>query len=150
MLAERVYSQEYVDLCRSRVATQMVDFGRIAPDSTVRNEAQGEELERPNNDWTAFEITFYNNMVIVLDAFLVNRARVVEGKDGNPLNEVRVLAASMMSNGDVLAGDSTISLRPARSVLGYRVGDAIRVNEAEFRRLSEAYFVEIERRFVSA
>lgn len=87
-------------------------------------------------------------MVLTLDSYFTHRARTLEGKDGNPLNEVRVLCASLMQNAGTLADDKTIKLKPAASVLGYEVGDEINVTEADFVRLSEAFFAELESRFV--
>lgn len=52
-------------------------------------------------------------MVLALDQLFVHRARGIEGKDGNPLNEVRVLCTSIMANGGVLVKDSQIKLDPA-------------------------------------
>ncbi len=87
-------------------------------------------------------------MVLSLDSHFTHRARALEGKDGNPLNEVRVLCNSLVQNGGVLAADKTIRLKPAASVLGYEVGDEIRLTEAAFVRLAEAFFAEIESKYL--
>ena len=78
----------------------------------------------------------------------MHRSRTIEQKDGNPLNEVRVLCNSMMSNDGVVAAEKTIKLNPETSVLGHRVGDEVRLSASDFRRLSDAFFLEIERKFV--
>jgi hypothetical protein len=41
----------------------------------------------------------------------------MEGKDGNPLNEVRVLCNSILENKSVLRANKTIKLKPDASVL---------------------------------
>jgi hypothetical protein len=88
-------------------------------------------------------------MVLVLDSFFTHRLRGMEGKDGNPLNEVRVLCSSLVENGGAFGADSTIKMNPATSVLGYEVGDAIRVSQPDFVRLAEAFFAEIEKKYTS-
>ena len=95
----------------------------------------------------AFEPVFFNNMVLVLDSFFTHRLRGMEGKDGNPLNEVRVIQISLVENDGRLTVDTTIKLKAATSVLGYDVGDEIRLQEADFTRLAEAYFTEIEKKY---
>jgi len=95
----------------------------------------------------AFAPVFFNNLVIELEALFVHRIRGMEGKDGNALNEVRVLANSMMLNGDKFAADTQIKLDPAQSILGYKVGDPIRLSESDFTKLAKAFFIEIERRY---
>ena len=47
-----------------------------------------------------------------------------------------------------LVQDKTIRLDPAKSVLGYAVGDEIKVGEEGFTRLAEAFFAEIEAKYV--
>ena len=96
----------------------------------------------------AFEGAFFNNMVLVLDESFVHRLRTIEGKDGNALNEVRVLCNSILLNNGVMSVDSSIKLSPDKSVLKYQVGDEIRLNEADFSLLSSAFFAEIERKYV--
>lgn len=53
----------------------------------------------------------------------------------------------MMNNRKRMSTDKTIKYDPAKSVLKYRVGDDIKVNEAEFIRLSSAFFAEIETKY---
>jgi hypothetical protein len=77
----------------------------------------------------------------------VHRLRGVEGKDGNALDEVRMLCASMMSNKQVLCADNTIKYVPAQSVLKYEIGQTIRLREPDFVRFAEAFLAEIERKF---
>jgi hypothetical protein len=40
------------------------------------------------------------------------RIRAIEGKDGNPLNEVRVICNSIMNNKNIMSADNTIRLNP--------------------------------------
>jgi hypothetical protein len=94
-----------------------------------------------------FEPLFFNNLVLVLEGSFAHRLRGREGKDGNALNEVRMLSQSILQNGGVLARDATIRYDARRSVLKLAFGDEIRLNEADFVRLCRAYFSEIERRF---
>ncbi len=129
MLGVKNYSQEYIDRCRSRIVGDTAAFRSIG--------AAGEE----------FEHRFFNNQVIVLDAMFVHRLRTVEGKDGNPLNEVRMLSNSMLVHGDIFTADSTIKLKPEKTILRLQFGDAIALNEVTFVALAEAFFAELERKF---
>jgi hypothetical protein len=135
MLSRNSYSKEYVAECRAKVAAQVSAYKKLA--KAAKNPAAIEQ----------FEPVFFNNMVIVLDTLFVHRARTMEGKDGNPLNEVRMLVNSMMLNGDKVAADTQIKLDPAKSILQLKVGDPIRLTESDFSRLAKAFFTEIERKF---
>jgi len=94
------------------------------------------------------EIAF-NNMTLLLDRYFVHRlpGADYEGKDGNPLNEVRIVCDSLMNNNGIMRGDKQIKLTPERSVLKLNVGDPIKLTEEDFERLSAAFFVELKRRF---
>ncbi len=141
VLAVKAYSQGYIDACRARVEEQFAAPRDLAKATGKQGEA-GSALG-------AFESVFFNNVVIVLDSYFTHRTRAIEGKDVNPLNEVRVPCASMVEHDGTMTADRTINLDPAKSVLGCRVGDAIRLNEGDFVRLSDAFFAEIEKKYSS-
>jgi hypothetical protein len=127
MLGMRTYTKKYIAACRAKVENDVSAYKKV--------------------NAKPMEIAFFNNMVIVLDHLFVHRLRTVEGKDGNPLNEVRLLADSMMNNNNKMTVDTTIKYDPAQSVLKYEAGKEIQVNEADFVLLSKAFFAEIERKF---
>ena len=123
MLAVTEYSPDHINRCR-----------RVA--AFAESKANG-----------AAEAAFFNNMVLSLDHYFVHRLRKNEGKDGNPLNEVRVLCDSLTDNDGVLAADKTSRLDPEKSILGLEVGDEIKLTEADFRRLADGFLAEIESRY---
>jgi hypothetical protein len=129
MLGVKTYSPEYVDQVRARLDADIAAFNALG------------------NGSAAFAPTFFNNLVIVLDHHFCHRLRTVEGKDGNPLNEVRVLSDSLMENGGIYTPNSSIKLKAATSVLGYDAGDAIAVDEDGFRRLADGFLTEISTKF---
>ena len=144
MLSMNKYDQSYIDACRASVERQITAYDgltKVARDLSKDGEAPLDEAI------AAFEPLFFNNMVLVLDALFCHRSRTMEGKDGNPLNEVRVLASSIMANDGLLVVEKSIKLRPDTSLLHYAAGDPIVLNESDFLRLSDAFFAEIERRF---
>ena len=132
MLGIRNYTQDYIDDRRAKIDTDLASYRKLAAITQVK----------------AFETTFFNNMVIVLDHLFVHRLRTVEGKDGNPLNEARMLGDSIMESNRKFDVDKSIKFDPAKSVLKYKVGDEITLTEADFVRLSDAFFAEIESKFV--
>ena len=82
-----------------------------------------------------------------MDNAFVHRLRVREGKDGNVLNETRLLTNSLLNNGGVMLLDKSIKYTPETAVLKYQPGDAIKLSEADFERLCAAFFAEIESKF---
>ena len=88
----------------------------------------------------------------------VHRLSGIEGKDGNPLNEVRVLCNSLLLNNGKLQVDklpgwpnsavSSLKLPPENSLLGFEMGDDVKLSEADFVRLSKAFFAEIEKKYL--
>lgn len=144
MLGMREYDGDYIDACRSRVETQTAMFREVAQAARDHGDADVSRLE---GALESLESEYFNNMLLVLEGYFVHRLRGLEGKDGNALNEVRVLARSLMENGGAVMEDPQIALDPERSVLGLRVGEPVRLTLQEYTRLSDAFFRELERRF---
>ena len=144
MLGMKEYEPDYVDACRSRVETQVAMFREVAQASRDHGDADVSALE---GALESLEYEYFNNMLIVLEGYFVHRLRAVEGTDGNALNEVRVLAQSLMENGGTVMADSQITLDPERTVLGLSVGDPITLTLQQFRRISDAFFREIQSKF---
>jgi len=144
MLGMKEYDGDYIDACRSRVETQTAMFREVAQAARDHGDADVSGLE---GALESLESEYFNNMLLVLEGYFVHRLRGVEGKDGNALNEVRVLARSLMENGGTVMEDAQIALDPERSVLGLRVGEPVRLTLQQYTRLSNAFFRELERRF---
>ena len=145
MLGMKTYSQPYIDRCRSKVDSDISSYRNLI--AAARNQP-GNDKAPLNSAIAAFEATFFNNMVLILDELFVHRLRTMEGKDGNPLNEVRVMCNSMLLHNGVMSADKTIKLDPSISVLKYRFGDEIKLNEADFLLVSQAFFAEVESKYL--
>jgi hypothetical protein len=138
MLGVRTYPRDYIKACRTQTETQ------VGAMKTLTATARGGQTASAT---AAMEPEFYNNLVIVLDAYFCHRLRSVEGKDGNPLNEVRLLADSLKEHQGIATADRTIRYAAEQSVLHHQIGDAIRLDEPRFTRLAGAFFAEIEGRY---
>ena len=130
MLMASKYPKEYIASRRLRIA-----------------EAVAAYKARPAAD-DGFESVFFDNMLLVLELSFVHRGRGMEGKDGNPLNEVRVIAESLLQHDGVMTPEKTIKLAPEKSVLKIPFGEQIKLTEADFACLNEAFFAQIEQKFV--
>src|SRR5437870_6912097 len=136
------YPKAYIAACRARVDADLRAY-RNAVGKTPSRE---------------FEARFFNDQVLLLDYMFVHRLSGIEGKDGNPLNEVRVLCNSVLFNHGKLQVDklpgwpnsavSGMKLPPEKSLLKLEVGDEVQLTEADFVRLSEAFFAEMERKYL--
>jgi hypothetical protein len=146
MLSRSTYDQEYIDACRVKIDSQIAAFSRVVAAATELPDACEVRLDAAMQ---AFESVFFNNMVLVLENFFTHRSRTLEKKDGNPLNEVRLLVNSLTSNDGFMVFDKSIKIEPSKSVLRYQVGDEIKLNEKNFVRLSAAFFAEIEKKFLA-
>ena len=137
MLGMKTYEREYVNACRAKIDADVRVFKRSG--------AKG------------LETTFFNNLVLKMEYMFVHRFSGIEGKDGNPLNEVRVLCNSILLNEGKLQVEKLpgwpnsavagLKLPPDTSVLRLRVGDEVKVSEADFARLAKAFFAEIEKKY---
>jgi hypothetical protein len=92
--------------------------------------------------------TIVYGVTSALDGCFVHRSRTIEGKDGNPLNEVRMLCNSILQHRGVLTADKTIKANPSKSILKRQVRDEIKLTEADCVLLCTAFFAEIEKKFV--
>src|SRR6266850_1600124 len=120
MLCNNDYPQAYIDECRQKVAGQVSAYDNLVAVTRGQSGAGEPKIEEAVS---AFETEFFNNMVLVLEGMFVHRSRTIEKKDGNPANEVRMLARSLMEHGGVLGADSTIKYKPENTVLKYEIGD---------------------------
>ena len=144
MLGTSTYPAAYVQAARDDVAAQIRAYRDLVG---AASKASGMSLTRIDAALAAFEPAFFNNLLLALEMRFVHRLRGVEGKDGNPLNEVRMLAASLVDNGGVLAASPTIRYDAGKAVLGIDVGDRIALNADDFESLCTAFLAEIEKRF---
>ncbi len=142
MLAANTYSRAYVEACRARVQRQLATYEKhlksLGKDS---DEAKHAAARRD------FETEFFASLVLVLDYMFVHRTRAIEGKDGNAMNEVRMVASSILEHRGKLVAISSIKYDASRSVLGLKPGDDIRITLQGFRRLYDAFLVAVEERF---
>jgi hypothetical protein len=143
MLGRKTYTPEELDRARTAIAGQLAAYRELADaiDATRDPRAQA-ALE-------AFEPRFAEALTLALDRHFVHRLRAVAGKDGNPLNEVAVLAESLVADDGVVRPTGGIKLDAERSVLGLAPGDPIALSAADVDRLAGAFLAEMEARFVA-
>ena len=139
MLGVKNYPKQYVAQCRKRVDAQLAAYKKLA--AAAGTGKAGTALK-------SFAPGYFNSMVIVLESSFVHRLRGVEGKDGNPMNEVRMLTTSILEHDGTFTVEKSIKWKPEASVLGLAPGDQIELTEADFAKLAKAYFAEIGAKFV--
>lgn len=136
------YSENYLADCKAKLEADL----------------QAYRLQVGNSLDEDFSTRFFNNLVLVMNYMFINRSTDAEGKDGNPLNEVRAIANSLLLNGGkfqpekqphwpATAGPS-INLPAERTVLGLEAGDEIKLDESDFMRLADAFFTALESRYL--
>lgn len=124
MLGRKNYPREYIERCQRDIEAQIAEFNDLPPVTS------------------SFATRLAGHLVIVMDACFVNRLRATEGKDGNPLNEVRLLAQSLMY-GDTVVDDSTVTWNQESMVLGLMKGDDLELSIGDVDRLQRAFFVQL-------
>jgi len=138
----KTYPKSYVDACRARVDANLKEYR----EQVGKNGSQ------------EFEGRYFNDQVLLLDYMFVHRLAGAEGKDGNPLNEVRALCNSLLLNDGKLqierqpgwpnSAGGSMRLPREKSVLKLDVGDEIKLSEADFARLADAFFAELETKYL--
>lgn len=131
MLAVSSYKPDYIAACLGQIEAQLEAF-RALPTGKARD---------------AFAPLFFRHMVLALDHYFIHRQRSNEGKEGGPVNEVRMLCNAIHDNGGVFAKDTQIKYDPARSVTGIRFGEEIVLDEEAFAKLAYAFFEDIAKRY---
>ena len=126
MLGRNSYSSDDVEACRDTADALLAAW-------------QANEIED-----STLENLVFGQAVIALDAWFVHRLRGMEGKDANAMDEVRVLADSLIANGGVLRVEGPISWVPERTVLRLGVGDEVLVTADGYERLAAAYLSAME------
>jgi hypothetical protein len=145
MLGRKNYTKEEFDNGKKTIQHQLTSYRQLVAAAVG---------DKPDKDTKAaldaFESDFFNNMALVLDRLYVHRlsGKDYEGKDGNPLNELRLIVDSLLDHKGVMRFDKQIKLPPDESVLGIYVGDTIKLTEDDFKKLSKAFFEELKRRFL--
>jgi len=139
VLAVTSYPEVHVQLAAAGVAEQLAAFADLG--AATRGNPQAEKA------LGAFAPGYFNSMLLALDHHFMHRMRGAEGKDGNPLNEVRMLCDAIMEHGGVLQANKTIKYSAARSVSGIEIGQSVVLDAATFERLADAYIAEIGKRF---
>lgn len=143
MLSISAYPQQYIDEARARIAEQAGAFDAMAQAVRGAGTAEGAR-SAAGAALDALEPEYFANLVIALDSHFVHRSRGQERKDGNAMNEVRVLVSSIQLHDGVMTAERAIRLDPSRSVLGIAYGERIRIDAQGFERLARAFFETLE------
>ena len=99
MLGKNSYPPAYVQQCRTNVDDLVKAYRKVA--TATKGDASVAK----------FAPLLFNHLVLALDEYFVHRLRAVEGKDGNPLNEVRIIADSLMLHDGVFTVEKSIKLQ---------------------------------------
>ena len=138
MLGVGTYSPGFIATCQEQFEEQL---GQL---KALEAAAKGSKAEAALQ---AFVPGYLKSLVLALDHMFMHRLRGKEGKDGNPCNEVRLLAASILEQSGVMTADKTIKYNPAKSITGSAVGNAIVLTPDMVERLAQAYFEDIAAKF---
>jgi adhesin HecA-like repeat protein len=130
VLGRKNFTQEELDAARSAVDAQLAAYRTLgAPADGV-------------------EATYFNAMALALDRRFVHRLRGVTGKDGTPLNELELIADSLMNNDGVLQGNTVVTYDAGRSVTGLKIGDPVGLTAGDFERLATGVLDELTAKYL--
>ena len=142
MLGRKDFTPQELDSAKDAMSKQLAAYRKLAKAVRASGDAKAvAALE-------AFEPLCFNNLTLALDRRFVHRVRMVSGKDTNALNEVELIADSLMDNGGTLEIGTVIKYTPDEATLGLAAGDRIALGADEFDRLAKAFLSEIDAKFV--
>jgi uncharacterized protein (UPF0548 family) len=125
MLARTGYDRHYVAACRESVGAAVEELRRVGAGSVA-----------------------WNQLAVALTRWFELRNPKLEGRDGNPMNEARAVAESVIEHGAVMSVPRGIKLAPEESVLGFADGEEISLDGDSFERLFDAFLAEVEARLL--
>jgi hypothetical protein len=128
MLGRANYPVAYIKAVNTRVDRVLKAFDQAKPAEPFASEA-------------------LLDVIVGLEMAFVHRLRGQEGKDGNPLNEVRMITASVLEFGGVMTLDKTIKWKPEASVTGLKNGDKIALDRKQVGKLVDAFFEELAKKY---
>jgi hypothetical protein len=120
-----------IEACRAEIAAQIQAYRDLVG---AASKASGMSLVRIDAALAAFEPAFFNTLLVALDARFAQRPDVP-----GPSAEVRLLAASLMHGGGVLAADPAIPYDADASLLRLEVGERVALNGDDFQALCAAF-----------
>ena len=141
----RSYTRDELDHARAAINHQVAAYREL--DAAVTGDTP-DAVELTALE--AFSPQFFNHLTLALDRYFVDRSRLVTGEDAKALKELDLLVDSLLHNGGVLRADDAIEFRADKSILGLQIGDRIRLTAAQFERLANACFEEIQEKFLAA
>jgi hypothetical protein len=136
------FTHEDVDRARAAVNRQLAAFRTLAAAVT------GTDDEDAATALAELEPIVFAYMVLALDRFFVAREREVTGTATTPLNELELLAGSVMVSDGVLRTDTEVTYDPGAAVLGLQPGDRLTLTADRFEELADAVLSDLEARFV--
>ena len=128
MLGRANYPVAYIKAVNTRVDRVLKAFDQAKPAEPFASEA-------------------LLDVIVGLEMAFVHRLRGQEGKDGNPLNEVRMITASVLEFGGVMTLDKTIKWKPEASATGLKNGDKIALDRKQVGKLVDAFFEELAKKY---
>jgi hypothetical protein len=132
MLGRKTYTQEELDAATRTIERQLSTWRALA----AAVGASGDEDARAALE--AFAPGYFNDLVVALDRPFVHRVRTVAGKGTNPLNELELLADSLMTNDGVLRTGTVVRYEQDAAVVGLADGERIALDEDAYDRLAHA------------
>jgi hypothetical protein len=142
MLGRKTYTREEIDHADESVRAQLTAYRRLADAVGDSGDAEAQAA------LAALEPTLFNGLALALDRRFVHRLRSVTGKDGTPLNELELVAASLLDNGGSLQTNSVIKYRADGAVLRLAPGERIELSSDGFEALADGILEELRAKYL--